>query len=88
MQSKTASQLHQDFLEAERLRSDPAFAGALIAMRKEALETLVSIDATSTEEIREAQANVRAIDGLTTRIANAILRWRALPDAEKRTVTE
>lgn len=78
--------IHADYLEAERLRSDPAFAAALLAMRRDALEALVGLEATETERIRDAQAMVRAIDALTTHIANAILRWRALPPDQQKEI--
>lgn len=80
-------EIHAASLEAERLRADPALAGALITMRREALEALAKIDATETDKIRDAQAKVRAIDGLTTEIATAILRWKALPPDQQKQIT-
>ncbi len=80
-------QIHAVYLEAERLRADPALANALISLRRDALEQLAQIDATDADKIRDAQASVRAIDGLTTHIAHAILRWRALPPDQRAAVT-
>lgn len=60
--------------EADRLRQDPAFQGAVIAIRKEALEELASVDSTDVESIRTLQARVRAIDLLATEIGRIILR--------------
>jgi hypothetical protein len=60
--------------DAERLRTDPAFQRALMAMRKEAVETLIATDAASVDAIREAQAQVKAIDSLCGQIATAIQR--------------
>lgn len=80
-------QIHAAYLEAERLRADPALANALISLRRDALEQLAQIDATETDKIRDAQASVRAIDGLTTHIAHAILRWKALPPDQRAEIT-
>lgn len=71
------------YLEAERLRNEPAFQAAMIQLRKEALEALVSADPTNADDIRDAQATVRAIDGLATKIGNEILRWQALTPAQR-----
>ncbi|UXN74494.1 hypothetical protein N8D56_04970 [Devosia sp. A8/3-2] len=76
-------ELRTAFLEAERLRNEPAFQAAMIQLRKEALEELVAADPTNPDDIREAQATVRAIDGLATKIGNAILRWQALTPAQR-----
>lgn len=81
------NQIHNEFLQAERLRSEPAFQAGVIAVRKEALEALASIDPTDVEAIRNAQATVRAIDALATSIGNSILRWQALTPAQRAQVS-
>lgn len=78
----TKDEIETAYLEAERLRTEPAFQAAIIELRKKALEKLASIDPTKADEIRDAQATVRAIDGITTELANAILRWKAQPSAK------
>lgn len=71
---KTRDELEQEAVEAEQLRTDPAFQRAILAIRKEAVEALIGCDATDADAIREKQALIRAIDGLCGEIANAILR--------------
>lgn len=61
-------------VEAERLRTDPAFQAAVKEARRAALEALVSADPTKPEQIMIHQANIRAIDQVCTAIANAIIR--------------
>jgi len=58
---------------ANSLRRDPVFQAAVIEVRKGALEQLALIDPTDVEAIRNAQATIRAIDGLTTTLANFII---------------
>lgn len=60
--------------EAERLRTDPAFQRAIVAIRKNALEAMAKVDPTDQEAIRTNQALVRAIDNLCQEIANEIIR--------------
>lgn len=60
--------------EAGRLRSDQPFAEAIKAMRKDAIEKLVSVDPTDTPAVMNLQAYVRAIDALCGEIAAQILR--------------
>lgn len=67
-------ELHDHALAADRLRQDPAFQRAIIALRKEALEALVSADPDDAQTIRTHQANIRAIDNLCGEIAMTILR--------------
>lgn len=86
--SESPEQIHEAFLHAERLRTEPAFQAGMLALRRKALEGLVTVDATDIEAVRNAQATVRAIDGLTTELANAILRWKALPPAVRAQVSE
>ena len=61
-------------IEAERLRTDRPFAEAILIMRKDAIEKLVSVDPNDTQAVMNLQAYVRAIDGLCTEIASQILR--------------
>lgn len=61
-------------VDAERLRQDPSFQRALTAVRKKAVEALVLVDPTNTDEIRNAQAQIRAIDNLCTELADTIIR--------------
>lgn len=70
----TPEQLEQAAIEAERLRTDPAFQRAALAIRKDALEALASCNPEDASTIRNNQALVRAIDGLCGEIANAIMR--------------
>jgi hypothetical protein len=60
--------------DAERLRTDPAFQRALTSMRKDAIDALIATDAADVNAVREAQAQVRAIDSLCGQIATAIQR--------------
>jgi hypothetical protein len=50
--------------EAQNIRQNEAFQRALDAMRTSALEGLVRVPATDTEEIRDLQAIVRVVDDL------------------------
>lgn len=61
-------------LAADRLRQEPAFQQAVLALRKEAIEALVTVDPTDTEAVRTHQSVVKAIDGLCGQIAGMILR--------------
>lgn len=61
-------------VDAERVRQDPAFQKAVLAIRKKALETLANVDATKVDEIRTLQAQIRAIDSLCTELADTIIR--------------
>jgi hypothetical protein len=62
---------------ADTLRQNAVFQAAVIEARKDALEQLAHIDPTDVEGIRNAQATVRAIDTLTTVLANFIIRGTA-----------
>lgn len=59
--------------EAERLRLDPAFQRAVTEARKDTLEHLASVKATETHEIMRLQAEVKAIDLLSTNLGMTIL---------------
>lgn len=61
-------------VEAERLRTDRPFAQAVIALRKDAVEKLVTVDPTDTTAVMNLQAYIRAIDALCGEIAAQILR--------------
>lgn len=61
-------------VDAERLRQDPAFQRAVLTIRKNALEALVKIDPVKVDEIRNTQAQIRAIDNLCTELADTIIR--------------
>ena len=60
--------------DAERLRQDPSFQRALTAIRKNAVDALVHVDPTNADEIRNAQAQIRAIDNLCTELRDTIIR--------------
>lgn len=61
-------------IEAERLRTDRPFAEAVIAIRREAIERLVTVDPTDQAAVMNLQAYIRAIDALCGEIAAQILR--------------
>lgn len=61
-------------LAADRLRQEPAFQEAVIALRKDALDALVKVDPTDIEAVRTHQSMVKAIDGLCGELADMILR--------------
>ncbi len=86
MADPTPEQIHDAFLDAERLRAEPTFQAAVVMVRKQALETLVTTDPTDIDKMRDAQAMVRAIDQLATHIGHAILRWKALPRSQQKQV--
>jgi hypothetical protein len=79
--------IHAAYLDANRVRNDPALGYAMISLRKDALEELAKVPATDTDKIRDLQAQVRAIDGLATEIANAILRWEAMTPDQRAAIT-
>ena len=72
--SMTAETRALNAVEAERLRTDPAFQRAVVAIRKNALEALVMVDPSDQEAIRTNQAMIKAIDNLCQEIANEIIR--------------
>lgn len=61
-------------VEAERLRTDRPFAQAVIALRREAVEKLVTVDPTDQTAVMNLQAYIRAIDAPCGEIAAQILR--------------
>ncbi len=60
--------------DAERLRTDPAFQRGITELRKQAIDTLINTNAANADAMREAQAQVKAIDNLCGHIATAIQR--------------
>lgn len=52
-------------LAMERVLSEPVFQDAVAEIRAEALELLITTQATDADAIREAQALVKALDALT-----------------------
>lgn len=73
----TPEQLEAAALNAERLKNDPVFQSAVLDARKLAVDALVALaeaDATYLTENRRLRAEIAAIDGLSTVLANAILR--------------
>ncbi len=69
-------ELREAAIAADRLRTDPAFQRAILAMRKSAVERLVSVDPDDGAAIRTLQANILAIDSLCEQIATAIMRGK------------
>lgn len=63
-------------LEAERLRTDRPFAEAVITIRKEAIEKMLSVDPADTQAVMNLQSYVRAIDALATEIGAQIIRGK------------
>lgn len=63
-------------LEAERLLNDDTLRTAIASMRMEALERLATLDATATDEIREAQSIVRVADGLVLTLQQFVAAGR------------
>ncbi len=59
--------------EARNLKENEIFINALAKLRSQALEGMVAADATDANQIRDHQAMVRAIDGLTYAIEVVIL---------------
>ena len=60
--------IHERAIAIDRIIGEPVFGEMVEAIRSEALEKLLSIPATDTDGIREAQALVRAVDGLTDKL--------------------
>ena len=67
-------ELRDASLAAERLRADPAFQRAILALRKDAVEALVGVDPDDGATIRSEQARIRAIDALCDELATVIMR--------------
>ena len=62
--------LQERAIAMDRVLNEPVFMEAVTELRTDALEQLISLDATNTDGIREAQALVKALDALTSK-----LRW-------------
>ncbi len=61
-------------IAADRLRTDPAFQRAILAMRKDKIEALIDAAATDEEANRKLRAEITAIDDLCGEIAMTITR--------------
>lgn len=61
-------------IAADRLRTDPAFQRAILAMRKVKVEALIDADSTDAEANRKLRAEIAAIDDLCGEIAMTITR--------------
>ncbi len=72
--AETPEELEAAFLEAERLRTDPAFSAAVLAVRKDAVTALISTPADNMQENLRLRAEINAINGLCQKIADAITR--------------
>lgn len=60
--------IHERALAVDRVLNEPVFIETIEAIRRDALETLLNVTPTDADGIREAQALIRAIDGLTDRL--------------------
>jgi predicted DNA-binding transcriptional regulator YafY len=78
--------------EADRLRLDPAFQAAILALRASAVSALQAEEQavltamlngqpTNIEAVRTKQAEIKAIDGFCQELASAILRVPRKPMA-------
>lgn len=70
----TPEQIKERALEADRLRLEPAFQRAVLQLRKDAVDALIAVNPNDPNAILKHQAEIRAIDGLATSIANEIQR--------------
>lgn len=61
-------------LSADRLRVEPAFQQAVLNLRREAVDALISADPDDGAVIRTHQASIKAIDGLCGELAAMIRR--------------
>lgn len=60
--------------EADRLKADPILLQAISDAQKDAMHSLVTVDAANTIEILRLQAEVKAYDGILTQLEYYILR--------------
>jgi hypothetical protein len=67
-------------LAAQSIKDNEAFQMALGAMRRDAIEELVSTNATDTDKIRDLQAHVRVVDELRANL-EALIRAGQAPKA-------
>lgn len=66
--------------EAQSIKDNEAFQLALGAMRRDAIEGLVSVNATDTDAIRDLQATVKVVDELRANL-DALIRKGQPPKA-------
>ena len=66
--------------EAQNIKDNEAFQMALGAMRRDAIEALVSVNATDVDKIRDHQATVRVVDELRANL-EALIRKGQRPKA-------
>jgi hypothetical protein len=64
-------------LGADRLRTDPAFQRAVTEIRKNAVDELIALPATDTDNNIRLRAEIKAIDALCGSIAMTIQRGNA-----------
>ncbi len=62
--------------QARSIKDNEAFQLALGAMRRDAIETLVSVQATDANKIRDLQATVRVVDELRAHLDAFIRKGR------------
>jgi hypothetical protein len=59
-------------LAADRILNEPYFLAAVAELRADAVEKLVNADPTHTDEIRDTQSLVRALDAITGKLRSTI----------------
>lgn len=64
--------LKEAALAADRILNEPYFVQAVAELRADAVEKLVSADPTHTDEIRDTQSLVRALDAITGKLRSTI----------------
>jgi len=67
-------------LAAQSIKDNEAFQMALGAMRRDAIEALVSVNATDADKIRDHQATVKVVDELRANL-DALIRKGQPPKA-------
>lgn len=66
--------------EAQSIKDNEAFQMAIGAMRRDAIEALIAVDATDADKIRDHQATVRVVDELRSSL-EALIRKGQQPRA-------
>lgn len=74
MTEQEAEKLAIEAAQALDLKSDPAFQRAVLLTRSEALNGLAKANPDDGATIRTLQAEIKAIDGLCQKLADAITR--------------
>lgn len=64
--------LKEAALAADRILNEPYFLSAVAELRADAVEKLVNADPTHTDEIRDTQSLVRALDAITGKLRSTI----------------